>query len=334
VEGRRRALNRNVKVTTTDNKPVSLRVSVFTPTFNRAGKLHRVFDSLLAQTCPHSWFEWIVIDDGSIDDTGRVVDDFRARADFDLVYRYQPNRGKHIAHNRALELARGEFFLVCDSADAFDANAIEYFLTRWEGLDVALCNRLYGINVRSRDQTGRTRTPAMPRSPMISNNAEAVIVHGQTGDAWGIARTEVMREFPFPESHQGSHYPETIIWNKLGWKYEALYTNDVLHTTFYDTSDSITRSELAQDKTKLAHKILRESAANIEGDFRLFWRAPFFFVKKALLYNHFRKALRSASLAEDQKLNGWGRLWCFLFRPLNPFLDRFIERRVLSVDNN
>ncbi len=90
--------------------------TVFTATFNRAHVLHRVYHSLRAQTFRD--FEWLVVDDGSTDGTGALVEAWRAEADFPIRYRYQENRGKHVACNRAVAEARGRFFLTLDSDDA------------------------------------------------------------------------------------------------------------------------------------------------------------------------------------------------------------------------
>jgi len=104
--------------------------TVFTPTFNRAHTLHRVFDSLVAQT--YRDFEWIVIDDGSTDDTQSLIKLWQQQADFPIHYHYQVNSGKHIAYNYAVKLAHGELFLVIDSDDGFVVNALESMLYWWK----------------------------------------------------------------------------------------------------------------------------------------------------------------------------------------------------------
>ncbi len=91
--------------------------TIFTPTYNRAHTLHRVFDSLRAQTLRD--FEWLLIDDGSIDGTEGLVAGWAQSADFPVRYLRQDHAGKHIARNRALGEARGHFFACLDSDDAF-----------------------------------------------------------------------------------------------------------------------------------------------------------------------------------------------------------------------
>ena len=85
------------------------RVTVFTPTFNRAGVLHRVYDSLEAQT--YRDFSWLIVDDGSADNTRQVVEAFRMKASFPVDYVYQENQGKHIATNNAVAMTDTELFM-------------------------------------------------------------------------------------------------------------------------------------------------------------------------------------------------------------------------------
>src|SRR5580658_2083591 len=90
--------------------------TVFTATYNRAHTIKRVFDSLCAQTLRD--FEWLVIDDGSTDNTSELIANWAKIAHFPIRYFRQDHSGKHIAHNLAAREARGQFFLVFDSDDA------------------------------------------------------------------------------------------------------------------------------------------------------------------------------------------------------------------------
>src|SRR6516164_10922801 len=90
-------------------------ITVFTPTYNRAGKLRQVFDSLCRQ--PGNLFEWLVVDDGSTDNTPSILEEFSRNASFPVRVLRQPNGGKHRAHNAAVQAARGELTIVLDSDD-------------------------------------------------------------------------------------------------------------------------------------------------------------------------------------------------------------------------
>jgi glycosyltransferase involved in cell wall biosynthesis len=88
-------------------------VSVVVPTFNRAGKVGQAIDSVLAQTYPH--WELIVVDDGSRDDTPRLLAAYGER-----IRRFrQENRGVSAARNRGLQAARGQFIALLDSDDTW-----------------------------------------------------------------------------------------------------------------------------------------------------------------------------------------------------------------------
>src|SRR5664279_2579110 len=90
--------------------------TLFTATFNRKILLSRAYESVKKQTLRD--FEWVIIDDGSTDGTGEMVKQWQAEADFPLIYKWQPNGGKHTAFNALSKIARGEFIVSLDSDDA------------------------------------------------------------------------------------------------------------------------------------------------------------------------------------------------------------------------
>ena len=90
---------------------------MFTSAYNRACTLAGVWESLQSQTYRN--FAWIIVDDGSEDNTRPVVAEYAEQSDFPIRYFSQANNGKHMAFNRAVSEARGELFAVADSDDTF-----------------------------------------------------------------------------------------------------------------------------------------------------------------------------------------------------------------------
>ena len=91
-------------------------ITVFTPTFNRANKLHRVYNSIKKQTLQKISnkyiFEWIIVDDGSNDGTKELVKKWQDESEFEIKYFYQKNQGKPSASRKGIKEAKGELYIM------------------------------------------------------------------------------------------------------------------------------------------------------------------------------------------------------------------------------
>lgn len=105
-------------------------ITVFTPTYNRAKLLHRIYDSLLGQT--NQRFRWLIIDDGSTDGTKAVVDRFIQDGKIEIRYVYKPNGGLHTGYNAAIARLDTELAVCIDSDDWLPEDAIEKIRLAWE----------------------------------------------------------------------------------------------------------------------------------------------------------------------------------------------------------
>ncbi len=97
-------------------------ITIFTPTFNRKHTLKKLYDSLIHQENIDN-FVWIIVDDGSTDNTKELVTEFMQDNIIDIVYYYQKNLGKQIAHNYAVDKANTSLFICVDSDDYLLPNA-------------------------------------------------------------------------------------------------------------------------------------------------------------------------------------------------------------------
>ena len=169
-------------------------LTIMTPTYNRAYILPEAYRSLREQSCFD--FEWIVVDDGSQDETEQLVRGWAAQcADFPIRYCRQPNGGKHRAVNRGVQLARGAWFLILDSDDSLLPCAVER-IAAWTA-EVAGRDDLAGV--AGLKQTQGKPVGGAPRAPYVeASNAERRRF-GLLGDKAEAYRTELMRRYPFPE---------------------------------------------------------------------------------------------------------------------------------------
>ena len=131
-------------------------LTIFTPTYNRADLLHHCYESLLRQT--DSRFKWLVIDDGSTDNTSELVNQWILENKILIVYKYKENGGLHTAYNAAIELLDTELSVCIDSDDWMPDNAVEIILSTWErnksselagmiGLDITVEGKLIGSHI-------------------------------------------------------------------------------------------------------------------------------------------------------------------------------------------
>ncbi|MDZ7634115.1 MAG: glycosyltransferase family A protein [Bacteroidales bacterium] len=172
--------------------------TVFTPVFNGEQHIHRVFKSITEQHFRD--FEWIIINDGSTDNTATLVKSFLAEhPEIDAVYQEQPNAGKHISWNKAVELARGKLFVPADADDYFFPETLSYFFEKWNNLTPGDQTALSGINVLCLDNDSETVVgDSYPVDGMRTNNVQ--LEFGiNSGEKWGCVRTDLLKSRPFQE---------------------------------------------------------------------------------------------------------------------------------------
>ena len=212
-------------------------LTVFTPTYNRAHLLGRVYASLQKQTCRD--FEWVIVDDGSTDNTEAVVGEFIADADFPIRYFRQPNGGKHRAVNRGVREARGEAFFIVDSDDSVSPNGLAVIAEEYRS--VRHDSAFGGVSGCMASHRGVAITPNFPSSrPDVENenyvdcNAlEIRYKYNVIGDLAEVFRTNALREFPFPEFDGEKFCPEALVWNRIAQKYKLRYFDRIIYHRDY-----------------------------------------------------------------------------------------------------
>jgi len=204
--------------------------TVFTGTYNRANLLPRVYDSLRRQT--YKDFEWLIVDDGSTDATAEVVESFRGGADFPIRYVWKPNGGVHTAVNKGVRLAQGKFFAILDSDDWYVDDALEKMLEFWNAMEDAAKKTCSGVCGLCAYENGQIIGSEFPSDVWDSDDFEAQNVYRIKGDKKGFKRTDVMRQFPFPED-LGRFVPESTVWNRIGNVYSTRFVNKVFGIVEY-----------------------------------------------------------------------------------------------------
>ena len=213
-------------------------ITILTPTYNRASLLPRLFDSLLRQT--NKDFEWIVVDDGSTDDTREVVANLKEKCDgaFPMGYVYKANGGKHMAINIGAERARGELLFIADSDDLLTDDALETVANSWHDIsDDKSFAGIAGLDIAM--DTREVIGSGLPQEHIDCNAIDIRYRHHVTGDMKEVFRTEVLREFPFPEFAGERFCPEQLVWFRMARRYRLRYINKPIYIADYQP-DGIT----------------------------------------------------------------------------------------------
>ncbi len=204
-------------------------LSVLTPTWNRAHTLHRVYDSLQQQTARD--FEWVVVDDGSTDETPALLARWQAAADFPITwYRCDNNRGQTPALNIGRGLVAGDYAMRLDSDDELFDDAVETVLHWRQHTGVDVLPGVCGLAFRCVDEEGRlvggsTAGDGLPDMVVKATNRDARYLYGMTSDFVRVMKTDIFRECEFGELTHCENLPPVIYWNRLSDRYQTLFVD-------------------------------------------------------------------------------------------------------------
>ena len=205
-------------------------ITVLTPTYNRAHLLPRLFESLKNQTCYD--FEWLIIDDGSSDNTKEVVDNFILNSSFPIIYKYKENGGKHTALNYSYQFITSALIFIVDSDDYLTADAIQTINDIYNKYKKE--NDLCGFSfLRGKPDGGYLSDSGVPKDGMKESYVDCRINRGIGGDMAEVWLTHCLKEYPFPEFKGEKFLGEDIVWVQLSKKYKLRFFNKVIYVSNY-----------------------------------------------------------------------------------------------------
>ena len=206
-------------------------ITIFTPTYNRAYIIENVYKSLQKQTFKD--FEWLVVDDGSTDNTETLFEAWKKEDNFFKIKYYKTkNGGKHRAINTGVKYAEGNMFFIVDSDDYILENALEK-VNKWvktlDGNVDAFCGIVGNRGKNLKDIWGTTFEGYKLDSTYIDS-----IKNNITGDKAEIYFTDILRKNKFPEFEGENFIQEGALWFELANQgYKLRYFNEIIYITEY-----------------------------------------------------------------------------------------------------
>ena len=279
-------------------------ITVFTPTYNRGNLLNRLYQSLCKQN--YKEFEWIIVDDGSLDDTSSIVNiiqDKHPYGDFSILYYKKENGGKHTAVNTGVQKAHGDLFFIADSDDILPPNALQTVAGVWEQTKYddsigGICGFDGDINDGSFIGTGFPKEVHLLNIE-LSNHINIGYIDATTrnvrfklkvdGDMKEVFRTSVLREYPFPEIKGERFCPEVLVWNRIASKYKLRHINKIIYLVEYQ-QDGIT-SAITRSRMNSPIASTMTYAEMLDYNISLKWK-----IRSAINYWRFKYCIKNKSL--------------------------------------
>lgn len=208
-------------------------LTVFTPAYNRAHTIGRTYESLCRQTLQD--FEWLVVDDGSTDNTRELVEGWIREGKIPIRYIYQENQGMHGAHNTAYANINTELNTCIDSDDYMPDDAVETIVNFWRKNGSDKYAGLVGLDCYADGKIIGQNFPEGMTESTMENLHESHIY----GDKKQVYRTDVMQAVPPYPLFEGEHYVGLCYkWQLVDLKYPMLTLNKPLCIVEYQTDGS------------------------------------------------------------------------------------------------
>lgn len=270
--------------------------TVFTPTFNRANYLEKVYFSLTRQD--HKLFEWLIIDDGSDDNTRQLILKLQKISKFSIRYYYQNNSGKFIAHNRAIKLAYGKLMIFLDSDDLILDGSIKHLYKIWNNENFKK-NEIAGFLAHSIDK----------KNMIVGNKwkepSKSYFLHYLyfnnliVGEKMPIYRVDILKQFPFPKCNNEIKFlPEGIVWFEISKTYKIHLIDRAYRYYSQDTAQSLMKTTSKFNSEIYGKKLMNKK---LEYFVNIYFKKNVILVSKILINKAILSILYGENIFKDLK---------------------------------
>lgn len=206
-------------------------LTIITPTYNRCERLKDLYLSLEKQTCKD--FDWLVIDDGSTDNTKEYIESLIGNTTFPMRYIHKDNGGKHTALNIGIREIESELTFIVDSDDHLTDDAVEIIRSYHNKYRTCEDKRLCGYSFLRAYSNGEINTGEFPVDEAVDSFLNQRINSGLLGDKAEVFYTQVLKQYPFMEFANERFMPEDAVWLKMSGPYDMVHINKVIYISDY-----------------------------------------------------------------------------------------------------
>jgi glycosyltransferase involved in cell wall biosynthesis len=280
-------------------------ITIITPTYNRASTLHRCYESLSNQSFKN--FEWIIVDDGSTDNTADKVAAWQQESSMNISYHKKVNGGKPSAVNRGVKLANAPMCAILDSDDALCEDGLQILVQAWEKLSPEIRDRYWCVCALVQDsETKQALGDRFPEDNISITGGEFLFKYKINGEKFGLMRTTLLKDNPYPEAVEYKFIPESYIWNRLGRRYLYICVNAVVRSYYMPSGAACNNLSGKANLIRNAKGMMMCDSDLLKEDFPKWFRtSPLFFFKRAAQLS--RYGIHSGMVL--QQYNGLESAW-------------------------
>ena len=212
-------------------------VTVLTPSYNRGSLLDKLYTSLEKQT--NKQFEWLIVDDGSTDDTEEIAKDLIKKASFAISYTKKKNGGKHTALNVGIKQIKTPLTFIVDSDDYVTEDAVKTIIDYYEKYkEKNICGFSFLRQFPDGKVNGKMFSPNEVMDTYINRRVNA---GDMDSDKAEVYFTDILLKFPFPEFKDERFLGEDVVWARLSREYQMIHINKPIYIGNY-LEDGLTRN--------------------------------------------------------------------------------------------
>ena len=274
-----------------------MKLSILTATYNRSNYLPKLYESIKENLKYNVTPEWIIVDDGSTDDTKNIVQSFIDENKVIIKYLYQKNSGKMSAINEAVKMATGDLIVDCDSDDCFTNNSFEIIEKNVKKL---LQNKeLYGLVFLKSEENGKISGKEFSQKEHITSMFDLYFKEDIGGEKIIVYNSKIRKQYSHQLEHNEKFITEARMYHKMDEKYKLLAINEVIEQGSY----------IEDGYTKNINKTFKESPYGyymyfkelLQKDMRdVMFSKRLYVIKHYILFSYLTKNKFNANLIKDR----------------------------------
>lgn len=197
-----------------------MKLSILTPTYNRAQCLPKLYESIKQNKIDTLELEWLIMDDGSQDHTRELIESFQKENIVPIVYFFQQNQGKMVALNNLVEKAAGDWIVECDSDDYFCQNAFQFIVE-----NVSLDNQVYAYAFLKYDQNLHNIGQLFPCEKEKTTMFDLYFKQGEDGEKALVFNAQIRKRFRHELEQNEKFVTEARMYHKMDALYHIIGIN-------------------------------------------------------------------------------------------------------------